>query len=154
MNSVPYSSNSMLFMAALLHRAGHYIFALWFLSSSLWTTACRSPIFDFPSRKAITRVQTSPHVDISRHSNGHISVVRHATVRWLGVLVVLHVAYCACWYDLDPIQGHVKVTGLLNFWKLAKPCMHAGGDDRQPPSGAFWFVSLLSVSLSRGSMLK
>jgi len=35
----------------------------------------------------------------------------------------------------------VKVTGLLNFQKLAKLCMHAGGDDRQPtqpPSGAFW----------------
>jgi len=23
-----------------------------------------------------------------------------------------------------------KVTGLLNFGKLAMPCMHAGGDDR------------------------
>ena len=32
----------------------------------------------------------------------------------------------------------VKVTGLLNFRKLAEPCMHAGGDDRQPPCGAFW----------------
>jgi len=32
----------------------------------------------------------------------------------------------------------VKVTGLLNLRKLAKPCMHAGGDDRQPPCGAFW----------------
>ena len=36
----------------------------------------------------------------------------------------------------------VKVTGLWNFRKLAKPCMHAGGDDRQPPSGAFWFVTV------------
>ena len=33
----------------------------------------------------------------------------------------------------------VKVMGLLNFQKLAKPCMHAGGDGRQPPSGAFWY---------------
>jgi len=32
----------------------------------------------------------------------------------------------------------VNITGLLNFRKLAKPCMHAGTDDRQPPSGAFW----------------
>jgi len=48
-----------------------------------------SPIFDFPSTKAITRVQTSRNVDISRHSNGHISVVRDATVRRLSVLVVL-----------------------------------------------------------------
>jgi len=38
----------------------------------------------------------------------------------------------------------VKVTKLLNFWKLAKPCMHAGGDDRQPPSGAFWLIKYYS----------
>jgi len=37
-------------------------------------------IFEFPSRKAVTRVQTSWNVDISRNSNGHISVVRDATV--------------------------------------------------------------------------
>jgi len=48
-------------------------------------------IFEFPSRKAITRVQTSPNMDISRNSNGHILVVRDATVTWLGTLVVLHV---------------------------------------------------------------
>ena len=42
--------------------------------------ACRSPIFDFPSRKAIMRVQTSSNVDISQNSNGHISVMRDATV--------------------------------------------------------------------------
>jgi len=50
----------------------------------------RSPILEFPSTKAITRVQTSPNVDISRNSNGHISVC-DATVTWLGMLVVLHV---------------------------------------------------------------
>jgi len=36
----------------------------------------------------------------------------------------------------------VKVTGVFNFRKLAKSCMHAGGDDRQPPSGAFWFKNV------------
>jgi len=41
--------------------------------------------------KAITRVQTSPNVDISRNSNGHISVLCDAIVTWLGMLVVLHV---------------------------------------------------------------
>jgi len=45
----------------------------------------------FPSRKAITRVQTLQIVDSSQHSNGHISVVREATVRRLGGLVVLQV---------------------------------------------------------------
>jgi len=30
-------------------------------------------------------------VDISRNLNDHISVVREATLRWLGMLVVLHV---------------------------------------------------------------
>jgi len=49
------------------------------------------PICEFPSGKAITSVQTSPNVDTSRNSNGHISVVRDATVTWLGILLVLHV---------------------------------------------------------------
>jgi len=39
------------------------------------------------------RVQTSRNVDISRISNGHISVVRYAIVTQLGLLVVLHVLY-------------------------------------------------------------
>ena len=108
-----------------------------------WTTACRSPIFDVPSRKAITTVQTSPNVDISRHSNGHISVVRDATVRWLGVLVVVQVLCMLIWPW--PAPSKVKVTGHLNFRKLAKPCMRAGGDDRQPPSGAFRFNIILTT---------
>ena len=33
----------------------------------------------------------SRNVDISPNSNGHISVVPHATVRWLGMLAVLQV---------------------------------------------------------------
>ena len=41
--------------------------------------------------KLFTRVQTSPFVDISRNSNGRISVVRDATVTCLGMLVVLQV---------------------------------------------------------------
>ena len=31
--------------------------------------------YEFPSRKAITRVQTSPNVDISQNSNGHKCVM-------------------------------------------------------------------------------
>ena len=50
-----------------------------------------SPIFEFPSMKAIMRVQSSRNVNISRNSNGHISVVRDATVTRLGELVALHV---------------------------------------------------------------
>ena len=65
-------------------------------------TACRSPIFEFPSMKAITRVQTSPNVDISRNSNGHILVVHDATVRWLGILVLLHVLCVLIWPWPDP----------------------------------------------------
>jgi len=37
------------------------------------------------------RVQTLSFVDISRNSNGRISVVRDATVTCLGMLVVLYV---------------------------------------------------------------
>jgi len=36
-------------------------------------------------------VQTSCDVDISRNSNGHISVLHEATVTWSGTLVVPHV---------------------------------------------------------------
>jgi len=38
----------------------------------------------------------------------------------------------------------IKVTGLLNFRKLAKPCMHAGGDDRQPPLRGFLVSRLVT----------
>ena len=41
--------------------------------------------------RCITRVQTLSYVHISGYSNGHISVLRDATVTWLGVLLVLHV---------------------------------------------------------------
>ena len=51
----------------------------------------RGFLVEFRPRKAITRVQTSPNVDISRNSYGHISVLRNATVTWLGLQVVLHV---------------------------------------------------------------
>jgi len=40
----------------------------------------RGFLVEFPSRRAITRVQTSSNVDISRNSNGHILVMRDATV--------------------------------------------------------------------------
>jgi len=58
-------------------------------------SACclQSPINEFTFRTAITGVQTSPNVDISRYSNGYILVVREATVMWLGMLVVLHVLF-------------------------------------------------------------
>jgi len=89
-----------------------------------WTTACLSPILEFPSRKAITRVQTSPNrpIRISPNSNGHISVLRVATVTFLGTLLVLHV-YVDVTLTLSKVK--VEVTGLLNFRKLAKPCMLA-----------------------------
>jgi len=51
----------------------------------------RGFLVEFPSRKAITGVQTSPYVHISRNSNGHMTVVRDATVTCLGMLVVLHI---------------------------------------------------------------
>jgi len=41
--------------------------------------------------------------------------------------------------DVTLTRSKVQVKGLLNFQKLAKPCMHAGGGDHQPPSAAFWF---------------
>jgi len=52
------------------------------------------------------------NADKSRKSNGHISVVCEAAVRWLGTLVVL-LSYtcCVCLYDLVPIQGHGQDQG-------------------------------------------
>jgi len=62
-------------------------------SRSIWTFD-RQPLagflVEFPSRKAITTVQTSPNVDISRNSTGHISVVRDKTDTWLDTMVVLY----------------------------------------------------------------
>ena len=59
----------------------------WYWQYATWSTACQRPIFEFPSRKVITRVQTSRNVDISRHSNGHIfrywvMLQSHGWVRW------------------------------------------------------------------------
>jgi len=64
----------------------------------------RRPIFEFLSRKGISRVQTSRNVDISRHSNGHIFrywAMLH-TVTWLGTLVVLHILRMLIWPWPDP----------------------------------------------------
>ena len=52
------------------------------------------------------KVQTSPNVDLSRNSNGHISVMRDATVRWLGMLVVLQVL---CMLNADVTLSRSKV---------------------------------------------
>jgi len=52
--------------------------------------------------KAITRVQTLPNIHITRYSNSHISVLRDATVRCLGVLVVLQVLCMLIWPWPDP----------------------------------------------------
>jgi len=64
-------------------------------------TACLSPIFEFPSRKSLTWVQTSWNVDISRNSNNDISVLRKAIVTWLGMLVVLYVLCMLIWPSPD-----------------------------------------------------
>jgi len=113
-------------------------------------------MFKFPSRKAITRIQTSRNVDISRHSNGHILVVREATVRWLGVLVVLHVLCMLLWPWPDPTSSSRSLT----FWSTEnlrtgrgynlvivdrpQQAMHAGSDNRHSVSP---LVGLFMVAL-------
>jgi len=77
--------------------------------------------------KAITTVQTSPNVNISRNSNGHVSVLRDATVRWLG-------RYCVCWCDLDPIEGQSQGDGAFDLPTIIQ-AVHAGGDDCSPLAG-------------------
>ena len=96
----------------------------WYWQYGAWSIASRRPVFEFPSRKGITGVQTSRNVDISRHSNGHI--FRY----W--VMLQSHgwdagsPTYTA-YVDMTLTRSKVmvKVTGLLNFRQLAKPCMLA-----------------------------
>ena len=54
----------------------------------------------------------------------HISVLGDATVTWLGTLVVLHILRYVD-MTLTRSKVKVKVTVLLNFRQLAKPCMLA-----------------------------
>jgi len=84
-----------------------------------------------------------PYVDISRNSNGHISVLRDATVRWMLVLVVVLLQESIVHADdLDSIQGQGQSRG---FWtsKISE-AVHDGGDNRQPPCGAFWFTLIVT----------
>jgi len=76
----------------------------WWLVVTVWDLvySLSEPIFEFPYRKAIRRVQTSRNVNISRNSNGHISIVREATVRRLGMLVVLQLLCMLIWPWPDP----------------------------------------------------
>jgi len=102
----------------------------------MWSTACRSPIFEFPSGKGITRVQTSQNVDISRHSNGHIfrycvKLQSHGWVRW-------YYTYCVCWCDLDRIQGQGQPIGAFELPTISE-AVHAGGDDRSHLAGLSGF---------------
>jgi len=81
----------------------------WYWQYGTWSTACQRPIFEFPYRKGITRVQTSRNVDISLHSNGDIfrywvMLQSHGWVRWAGSprLVVLHILCMVMWPLPDP----------------------------------------------------
>ena len=77
----------------------------WWLTVIVWdSTACRSPIFEFPFRKGITTAQTSRNVDISRHSNAHIFwyCMKLQSHGQLGTLVVLHVLCMLVWPWPDP----------------------------------------------------
>jgi len=106
----------------------------WWLAVIVWhlVYSLLEPIFDFPSRKAIMRVQTSRNVDISQHSNRHISVLRDATVRWLGMLVVLQVLWMLIWPWPNP-RSRSRSWG---FWiSENEQVMHAW---RQWPSAPFW----------------
>jgi len=101
-----------------------------------WSTACRSPIFELPSRKAITRVQTSRNVDISRHSNGHIFWY-WVMLQWHGWVrcIVLHILCMLMWPWPDP-RSRSRSRG---FWTSVnyrtRACWLRWP---QPPCGAFW----------------
>jgi len=69
----------------------------WDLVYILW-----SPIFKFPSKTALIWAQTSRNVDITRISNGRISVLHEATVTLAVLLVVLHILCMLMWPWPDP----------------------------------------------------
>ena len=107
-------------------------------SISCAVLACWSLIFEFPSRRTITRVQTSLNVDISWNSTGHILAVRDATVIWLGTLLVLHLLCMLMWPWPDPMSR----SRAFELLKISE-AVHAGGDDHQPPCGAFWLTVIV-----------
>jgi len=87
----------------------------WWLIMIVWDFVYSLSEPDFRiSKKAITWLQTLRNVDITRISNGHISVLRVATVTWSGTLVAVHVQADV---TLDRSKVKVKVTGLLKFQK-------------------------------------
>ena len=76
-----------------------------------------------------------------------MSVLRDATVTWLGVLVVVHVLYMLM--SLTRSKVKVKVTGLLNFRQLAKPCMLAAMN--AAPLRGFLVIKLWPDLLNTGA---
>jgi len=49
---------------------------------------------------------------------------------------------------------NVKVTGLLNFRKLAKQCMHVGGDDGQHPLRSFLVSRMRRAAAAESILIK
>jgi len=86
----------------------------WLWLHGTYSTAFRSLIFEFPSKKAITWLHTSRNVDITRISKGHMLILFDTRVTWSVMLVVLYVL--CMWYDLDPIQG-----GDQGYWASEVP---------------------------------
>ena len=101
--------------APLLHAAQNWclIMIVWDLIYSF-----SKPDFRIPSRKAITRVQTSRNVDISRNSNGHIGSAwgySQMVVRAGSTTAIVHVDM-----TLTRSKVKVKVTARLNFRNCRK----------------------------------
>ena len=90
-------------------------------------------------------IQTSRNTDITRSSNGHILVVHEATVRWLHMLVLVRVGYCAYWFDLDSLQG--QGHGTFELPKIAE-AVHAGGDIIQLSKGHISLLLYATVTWS------
>jgi len=95
----------------------------WWLIMTAW----RSPIFEFPFKKAIMWVHTSQNVDITRLSNGHISVLLEATVTWSGTVVpvVLYVLRMLIWPWPDPRSRSrsltLSISANCTFLRLSPP---------------------------------
>jgi len=114
----------------------------WHWQYGTWSTACRSPIFEFPFEGKVS-------LQFKLHKMSIFHVIQMATYFGTAWCYSNMVGYTGSptytvYVDVTLTRSKVKVKimWLLNFPQLAKPCMLAAMT--AAPCGAFWFILILS----------